>query len=74
MIRGARKPWKQVLAYYFTVNTVSVSHLKELIVTLIEQLQEIELKIVSTVCDQGPTNRAAVNELCAETNKIKDQF
>ena len=42
---------------------------------MIEKLQEIGLKIVSTVCDQGPTNRAAVKELCAETNKTcNDQF
>ena len=74
MIRGLRRPWKQVLVYYFTVNTICTEYLKNLIFTLINQSQNIGLKVVSTVCDQGPTNQAAVTQLCAETNETKDQF
>ena len=48
--------------------------MENLIFTLINQLQNIGLKVVSTVCDQGPTNQAAVTQLCAETNETKDQF
>ena len=30
--------------------------------------------MLSTVCDQGPTNKAAVTQLCAETNQTEDHF
>lgn len=72
MIRGMRKPWKQVLSYYFTSNTISTQNLKELVVYTIKELQNIGLKVVSTVCDQGPTNRSAMSQLCSESDNEKN--
>ncbi|KAJ8911783.1 hypothetical protein NQ315_008836 [Exocentrus adspersus] len=52
MVRGLRKTWKQVVAYYFTSGTISAQALKQIIVHLISELQNIGLKVFSTVCDQ----------------------
>lgn len=43
MIRGLRK-WKQVIAYYFTNDTILSSSLKRIITNVIVQLQQIGLK------------------------------
>ncbi|KAJ8911481.1 hypothetical protein NQ315_010852 [Exocentrus adspersus] len=74
MVRGIRKSYKQVVAYYFTSDTVKTPHLKCLIVEIIKQIQSTGLQIVSTVCDQGPTNRAALRELCAENRDKPSPF
>ena len=74
MIRGVSRPWKQVLAYYFTAGRLSTQNLKQLIVQLISHLQSIGLNAISTICDQGTTNKSAIAQLCAETNQTKDQF
>ena len=74
MVRGVARPLKQVLAYYFTAGTIPTLSLKNLIETLIAQLQNIGLNFLSTVCDQGPTNKAAVTQLSAEINQTEDQF
>ncbi|EFA13306.2 hypothetical protein TcasGA2_TC001484 [Tribolium castaneum] len=66
MIRRLRLQWKQVIAYYFTANTVSANNLKFLIEEIISQLQNIGLTVVATVCDQGTTNVSALNQLCAK--------
>ncbi|XP_049948119.1 uncharacterized protein LOC126456407 [Schistocerca serialis cubense] len=66
MVRGIHKSWKQVVAYYFTHNSVSSITLKSLITYVIKQLQEIGLKVVHIVCDQGETNQGALKELCCE--------
>ncbi|KAJ8915411.1 hypothetical protein NQ315_008300, partial [Exocentrus adspersus] len=49
MIRGLRKTWKQVVAYYFTSGTISAQALKQIIVHLISELQNIGLKCVIKV-------------------------
>ena len=67
MARGARKRYKQPIAYYFTKGTVSSEHLKQIIVTAVPQLENMGLHILATVCDQGPTNVGATNQLCNET-------
>lgn len=66
MIRGLRKLWKQVIAYYFTTDTILSNNLKYIITNVIVQLQEIGLKVKATVCDQGSTQRKAISALCAE--------
>ncbi|KAF2903779.1 hypothetical protein ILUMI_02385 [Ignelater luminosus] len=66
MVRGIRKFWKQTIAYYFTAHSISTISLKNIIVEIISNLQQIGLKVVATVCDQGTTNRAALSQLCAE--------
>jgi 4-hydroxy-3-methylbut-2-enyl diphosphate reductase IspH len=50
--------------YYFRRDTIKTQQLKEIIVDIIKQLQELGLNVAATVCDQGSTNRAAIKELC----------
>lgn len=71
MIRGLRKSWKQVVVYYFVSDTVSADHLKVILKKLITELQNIGLKVMATICDQGSTQKKALKELCAET---RDNF
>jgi hypothetical protein len=62
MVRGIRKQWKQVIAYYFTSKTIQTANLKFLIKDLI------------TVCDQGPTNCAALRELCDQRHPRQSSY
>lgn len=66
MLRGIRKSWKQVIAYYFTTNTISTMALKDIIITVISRLQKEGFNVMATICDQGSTNRAAFAQLCSE--------
>jgi hypothetical protein len=66
MERGIRKNYNQTVAYYFTRDTVKTHQLKQIIVYIIKQLQEVGLNVVANVCDQGSTNRTAIKELCGE--------
>lgn len=66
MIRGLRKSWKQVIAYYFTAYTISCQSLKAIIKNAISELQEIGITVKATICDQGSTQRRAITELCNE--------
>jgi len=68
MIRGIRKSWKQVIAYYFTTDQIFCNNLKFLLKYIMEQLQDIGIKIKATVCDQGSTQRKALSELSKENN------
>ncbi|KAJ3640443.1 hypothetical protein Zmor_003738 [Zophobas morio] len=65
MVRGIKKNYKQTVAYYFTRDTIKTHSLKQIIVEVIKQLQEIGLNVMATVCDQGTTNKAALKKLCA---------
>ena len=69
MVRGIRKKWKQVVAYYFTKNTISADNLKQLIVHIIAQLQEGRFDVVGTVYDQDPTKKSVVMQLCEDDVK-----
>ncbi|RZC38536.1 Tnp P element domain containing protein, partial [Asbolus verrucosus] len=66
MVRGIKSNYKQAVAFYFTRDSISTKNLKQIIVDVINQLQEIGLNVVTTVCDQGSTNRSAIRELCEE--------
>ncbi|XP_064214479.1 uncharacterized protein LOC135266932 [Tribolium castaneum] len=74
MIRRLRLQWKQVIAYYFTANTVSANNLKFLIEEIISQLQNIGLTVVATVCDQGTTNVSALNQLYAKQHPRQGSY
>jgi cobalamin biosynthesis Mg chelatase CobN len=74
MVRGIRKNYKQTVAYYFTRDTVKTHQLKQIIVYIIKQLQEVGLNVVATVCDQGSTNRTAIKELCGENRDRPSPF
>jgi len=57
-----------VIAYYFTVGSISASNLKSIIANAILKLQEIGVIVKATVCDQDSTQKKAIfsKELCAE--------
>ncbi|KAJ3655946.1 hypothetical protein Zmor_015053 [Zophobas morio] len=67
MARGVRKRWKQPIAYFFTCKTIKTPHLKQIVVRCVQELRSIGLNVVTTVCDQGATNRGAMSQLCRET-------
>ncbi|KAJ3640332.1 hypothetical protein Zmor_003639 [Zophobas morio] len=67
MARGVRKRWKQPIAYFFTWKTIKTPHLKQIVVRCVQELRSIGLNVVTTVCDQGATNRGAMSQLCRET-------
>lgn len=74
MLNGLHKKWKQPVAYFFTRDTISTHQLKNTIKTLILKLEQIGLNILCTVCDQGATNRSAINLLCKEESRPGPYF
>ncbi|XP_050515515.1 uncharacterized protein LOC126890548 [Diabrotica virgifera virgifera] len=67
MIKGIYKQWKQPICYTFSDGATKSRKLKNLIIDVIKQLQNIGLTVVATVCDQGGPNAAAVNLLIQES-------
>jgi len=69
MIRGSRKKFKQPIAFYLTNSTMDSTNLSILIKNIIKAVQSTGLTVVSTICDQAPTNIAAINLLYKETKE-----
>lgn len=69
MLRGAVKKFKQPLAYYFCHGSTKTVQLKAQIETVIKKVQETGLQVIATVCDQGASNIAAVNQLVRQTRE-----
>lgn len=63
MVRGILKKYKQAISYSFCAGTTPTCQIKAQIKNLISRLQECGLYVVATVCDQGSTNVAAINQL-----------
>jgi len=61
MVRGSRKKFKQPVAFYLTNGYMDSTHLSIIIKEVIKAVQSTGLTEVSTVCDQAPTNVAAIN-------------
>lgn len=57
MIGSICARWKQVVAYYFTPNSLDGSLLKPIILEIIEKAESIGLRIHSITTDMGPVNR-----------------
>lgn len=68
LLRGINKKWKQAIAYYFCQSTTKTPHLVNCIKEVITAIQSSGLKLLTTVCDQGGTNSAAIKILKNETN------
>lgn len=69
-IKGIFKSWKQPVCFTFSNGPTKSHQLKSLIKDVVIQCQEIGLKVVATVCDQGGPNRAAIHLLQKETNEF----
>lgn len=80
MVKGLFRQWKQPICYTFTGGPHKSHSLKDLIKVLIEKCHNIGLKIMTTVCDQGGANQAAINQLIKERqesclkNGTEDKF
>lgn len=68
MVRGIRNKFKQPVAFYLTTSNMNGLKLANIIKEMIEAVQSTGLTVISTVCDQAPTNVAAINRLRQETN------
>lgn len=74
MAKGLRKQWKQVVAYYFTCNTIASDKLKLIIKEIIEKLQETGFIVLATICDQAKTNQSALSKLCSENHARQSPY
>lgn len=63
MIQGLHKKVKQPIAYYFVKGTIPSQSLAVLIKHVIKAITDIGYTVVTTVCDQGPTNIGSLNLL-----------
>lgn len=73
MLRGINSNWKQPVAYFFVKTGVKTYLLKRLIKYVINIVHtKTSFKIVSTICDQGGTNRAAIASLCKDSGTLDD--
>lgn len=68
MVQGIRKKFKQTVAFYLTTSNMNGLKLANIIQEVIKAVQSTGLTVISTVCDQAPTNVAAINRLHQVTN------
>ncbi|XP_014678175.1 PREDICTED: uncharacterized protein LOC106817986 [Priapulus caudatus] len=61
MARGLCSNWKQVIGFQFVGTTVRSKSLQRHILLSVKKLEALGLKVRAVVCDQGPTNRAALS-------------
>lgn len=69
MVRGVVKNYKQAIYYSFCSGSTPSLELAIQIDRIIKKLQEVGLKVISTVCDQGATNTSAINQLIKKTRE-----
>jgi len=67
MVRGLRKKFKQPVAFYLTNSNMNSLNLSTILKDVIKAVQSTGLTVISTVCDQAPSNVAAINRLIIET-------
>jgi hypothetical protein len=58
MLAGINSRWKQMVAYYFTGNSVSGSVFQNIINSIFEKAAELKLNIISITSDMGACNQA----------------
>lgn len=63
MIHGVDSNWKMPIAFTYAHNTTRPEIIKQLLVALILKLFNININVLSTVCDMGSTNRTALKLL-----------
>jgi hypothetical protein len=69
MVRGIHRQWKQPISFTFSNGPIKATDLKKIITGAITACQNIGLKVVATVCDQGSANQAIINSLLADTKE-----
>lgn len=58
MLGGITKRWKQIVAYYFTGDSVNGAVFKEIIECIFQKAEDLQLNIVSVTSDMGSCNQA----------------
>lgn len=71
MIRGVNgiQPWKQVLAFNYAKGSSPVYDIKKMFKLIVRKLWECGLKVITFICDQGPTNASAVRNLIQDSKR-----
>lgn len=69
IVRGVKYKFKQPIAYYFVQSGIKTPDLVVALKEVICAVQSTGLNIVCTVCDQAPTNVAAINILMRDTEQ-----
>lgn len=67
MIRGIIKNYKQPIAYSFCAGSTDKMDLVLQIKEIIKNVQDTGLRVLATICDQGASNKSAINYLIQET-------
>lgn len=77
MLAGITTRWKQIVAYYFTGNSVKGETLKPVVLDIISRANGIGLHVSTITSDMGSANRALLNSFgivcsrhCKVVNKI----
>lgn len=73
LIRGIFKSWKQPLVYFFLHSSINASHLVDILHTVIINLRNIGLKVVSIISDMG-SNFIKLSDLLHTINIEKPYF
>lgn len=68
MLRGLNSGWKMPLSYNFCNKQTNTAQLVRCIKEHIKKVTYIGFHIVATVCDQGSSNVATINELLLRTD------
>lgn len=63
MLKGISKKWKQPNTYYFCPGTTKTQMMVSCIKEVVTSVLRTGLNVVAIVCDQGSTNRSAINQL-----------
>jgi len=58
MLCGIFSKWKQTIAYEFTTNSFCSEEIVQKITTIIQQVNDIGLKIKTVISGMGPQNRS----------------
>lgn len=69
MLRGIKRKWKQPVYYNFVNGATKHMDLVTIIKLIIRKCHSIGLNVVSTICDQGASNQAAINYLVKQTQE-----
>lgn len=56
MIGGIASRWKQVVAYYYTGNSVDGAKIKPIVCDIIKKVEQIGLRVHSITSDMGSAN------------------
>lgn len=64
-----RRPWKQPLVYTFCNGTSSWQSIARMYKEIVQRCHDIDLIIVASICDQGATNRRAINTMIFDSKR-----